>query len=128
MNQVLTELLALFETKDDAVVLLKDEFFESLSPSDRKVAIESIFTLGREKLMADYSRAPAIPVELSRDPAHEPYGVVLRALVDETGEFTLLVYWGGKVRPEVTLPEALTHAAKLLSVAEATLLGGEDTP
>jgi len=103
----------------EAVIVLDEEFFKNKNKRERQKIIDSLCTLGRDKLMTDVSYVKREEmIKISKDKAHQNSVIVLRFLINIDGDFQLLTYFGGKMSKDSSIQNGLIHAAEVITLIQ----------
>lgn len=112
------EVVSISATPDGAVVLTDDL---GLSEEDFHKMLKSLFILSFSQLTKDLVSASG-GIEISPDPMLKDLITMTRMIVSDSGEFQLLVYFGGLVDPSISLEEGLKHIVEVLATVREDLL------
>lgn len=117
------ELVNVTEDVDrNANILLNYDFFSGLDADKQAEVYSALLVLAREQLMRDYEGVlgGSDVVEVSPDPEHRDYVMVLRLLASEDlSEFQCLVYFGGRIKSGLLLSDGLFHALQVVATLES---------
>lgn len=118
-----TEYINLTETANgSAVIMLNDAVFKPIENDDEgfKEILKGFFVLAREQLAHNLGSVNTEDlIEISPDPEHNDFVMVIRMLISDAGEFSALVHFGGQASPDTTVTKGLLHALEVLVLAES---------
>lgn len=104
-----------------AVVVLNEAVFGPLraTPKQFTSMLRSFCVMARNQLSEDIRRvSDTTLVPVSQDKRMRTLVMELKMALSDDGDFVLLTLFGGKTDPSTPLKDALTHAIKVVSVAE----------
>lgn len=107
---------------DKVVFLLNERFMNTVEENMKDKIVQSFFTLARDQLMNEAENPHSLEI-VRKSPLVEHQYVIMAIsfLLDDNNNFSLVTYFGGYSRNEITYREGLIHAAKVVSTIEARL-------